>query len=498
VLPPLRLIAMAIALCLGQLLLLKPWTPYADEIQYLTYGRTLAETGRYAGTPAGPTADPQPGREPLYPALIAGVMRLDPLLRANAGRCIGRNGDASCMPIYRSLAWVNALLVAATAVFAFATVRALGGPAMAAYVAGAYVLFNQQIMKELNHVVSDYLAMALASALALAFALALRQPRSALRWLSAGGMLGLLILTKASYLVFGGLFAVIGLLVAIVRRDRAGLIGWFAVCFVAGGLAAGWMVRNEAVFGRAALTDGRGGIALSTREALDHMRGPELAAAYLWWTRGFGAGLAKRLFSEADWHRHEWYVPDGFYIQGQFTGYEARVARFMAQPGVDRPAAEEAVSGAVLREIVADWPDYLATMPAVFYRGLWFDEFVVLGFPAFVWLTLRAVRHRGRGWLLVASPTCSACCSIRRCRSMSLAISCRRSPVSPSPPASPLPRWLRRCAPLSGRRTAPGVRELLNIPAVRAIEPARPEWPTAWTSPHDRTRHPTRTAFRLR
>ncbi len=401
-LPPLAVLLLATLVLLLQLTVLRPWNPAADEVEYLTAGRNLATTGSFLGRP--PEAADQPGREPLYSALIALVMRLDPGLDANAERCIGRQGDASCPPIYRSLAWANVLLGALTALFAFASVRLLAGGRLASLAAGVYVALNFHVMKELNHVESDYLAMALAGALAFCLALAWRRPAALGRWLAAGAVLGLLALTKASFLVYAVLLGVGGLVRLMWRRDRLA-VGCVVASLVAGLCIGGWVVRNQVMFGRLAFTDGRGGIALSTREMLDHMTGPEYAASFLWWTRGFGGGLAKRLFAEKDWHRHEWYVPDGFYLQGQVDRYEARVSRLMQQRGLARPAAEAAVPGVVLGEIAADLPRYGATLLPVFYRGLWFDEFVVLGFPAFLWLSWQAIRRGRGGWLLAASPT---------------------------------------------------------------------------------------------
>jgi hypothetical protein len=42
------------------------------------------------------------------------------------------------------------------------------------------------------------------------------------------------------------------------------------------------------------------------------------------------------------------------------------------------------------------------TLP-LFYRGIWIDEFVVLGLPLFVWMLFRAVRRRDVGLVLLLS-----------------------------------------------------------------------------------------------
>ena len=394
----------ALAACLLQLSLSKPIYPHDDELGYLAYGRSLAETGRYAATLAGPSADRGPGREPLYPALIAAVMRLDPVLHQAAGRCIGNTDDPGCVGVFEKPALDQcgpggAGRGAGLSLCPLARRRTARGGERRALLA-----LNLQMMKETKYVISDYLALALAAAVMLALAVALARPRSALRWIAVGVALALLVLTKALFEIYA--LAFLGALVVwlVVRRSRAAATAVVAVGLVLATLLGGWSARNWATFGRFALTDGRGGVALSTREVFDHMTAGEYAASFFWWTRGPGPGLARALFPPRDWHRHEWEPSDGFYEEGQVNRYEARVQRLMAERGLDRAAAETLVPGVIVAEIAQRLPMYLATMIPLAYRGLWFDEFVVFGFPAFVWLLIRSWRRRAWNRLVVLSP----------------------------------------------------------------------------------------------
>jgi hypothetical protein len=95
------------AICLVQVfLVLHLSNPVADEVQYLTYAKTLAETGQFAATSAGPKMDSGPGREPLYPALLAGIMRLDPVLRNNIDQCLKKIRTPACLYIAVSSTWI--------------------------------------------------------------------------------------------------------------------------------------------------------------------------------------------------------------------------------------------------------------------------------------------------------------------------------------------------------------------------------------------------------
>ena len=378
--------------------------PVADETQYLAYGRTLAETGSFAATLRGPSVDPGPGREPGYPLLVAAVIRLDPALRAGVASCLAAGDDPRCVSLYNGLRIANAGLFAGAAAAVVLTALALNAPLWVASLAGAYTALNFQGMREARYVMSDPLALFLAALLALALALAMRRPGSAPRWLWVGLAAGILTLTKAIFLFYCfGLGAVLFVL-ALRRRDRAAMGALLAFALGAGVPLGGWAERNRAEYGRLALTDGRGAIVLSAREAFTHMTPGEYAASFVWWTRGPGNALARRLLPEKDWHRLELYAPDGFYMQGQFHRYGARVAD-EAPDGQVGPEANARISWRIVREIAARPFAYLASVLPLFYRGLWVDEFVVIGFPALVWWAVLAFRRRRWHWLAAASPT---------------------------------------------------------------------------------------------
>jgi len=365
--PALVVALVALLACLYQLERSAPPLPWSDETEYLKYGSTLAETGRYAYTPAGPGADPGPGREPLYPLLVAAAIRIDPVLGERIDACIGNRSDATCPRVFQSLRWANALLIAAAAALTFLAARTLDAAAPQCRIAGLYLALNLNLIMASKFVISDYLALALAAGLAFALIAALA-------------------------------------LALIVTRRREFAAALLAILVGTGILAGGWAARNDAIYGRATVTDERGGMALSTREVFDHMTAGEYAASFLWWMRGPGRGLARKLFPERDWHRFDWYVDDGFYEMGEYELYEARIKRLMDEQHFDRAAAQAHVPSVIAGEIARELPMYFATMVPLTYRGLWFDEFIVFGFPALVWLLVGAIGRRDWARLAALSP----------------------------------------------------------------------------------------------
>jgi 4-amino-4-deoxy-L-arabinose transferase-like glycosyltransferase len=397
------LFALALLVTVTSAAVRKMPVPAADSLTYLSYARSLFIAGTYAATPEGPQADDRPGREPLYPLLIAGVARLLPTLGTTLVDCDPPN--EACQSGFRALPVVNAVLLAGTALLAAIAVEILGGGRLAATLAWAYVAFNLQMQSDLKYVISDYLAVFLVGASSVLLAFAMRGPGKAARWVSVGVALSLLALSKSLFLLFAILVTVLVTMLGIVRWRRLGsraVLPAILLAVVLVGVHGTWVFRNMSFFG--ASGDGRGAIALSTREIFDHMTPDEHRAAYLWWLRGPGASLAKATLPEDAWKRHEWYNPDGFYLQGQVTRPQERIDRLMQEDHLSRLAAEARAGRVVLHEIIENWPSYLATMPALFYRGIWFDEFIVLGLPLLIIVVIRAVSTRRWDLLAALSP----------------------------------------------------------------------------------------------
>lgn len=399
----LMLLALAIELSLAATRPLP--VPQADSVDYLAYARSLALTGSYARTPSGPTADSLPGREPLYPAVIALTAYLSPELLQTLSTCTPPSEE--CHGGFRILVYLNGFFLALTVCFSLLILGALRGNKTAHLVTAGYLILNLHITKDMKYVISDFLAMALLALACWLVALAWGR-REVWRWLAAASALSALALTKASFLPMAALLA-LGLalagIAALRREGPRALLPALALGSVLLATNGGWIVRNHVLFGIA--SDSRNAIALSTREVFNHMTPQEHLAAWVWWTRGPGNGLAKTWFPREVWERHEWYSENGFYIQGQVIRHQQRIDRVRAEhPDWPQSRILAQVSTMVAHEILVDWPSYLSTMPVMIYRGLWCDEFTVIGFPLLVLICWRAFRFRrwdilvvlGAGW----------------------------------------------------------------------------------------------------
>jgi 4-amino-4-deoxy-L-arabinose transferase-like glycosyltransferase len=378
--------------------------PTNDSVEYLTYARSVHIAGAYAVTEAGPAADEAPGREPLYSVVVAGLAKLHPSW-SHALKDCARPIEA-CAQKLVFLKYTNAVFLALAAVVAGMVAQALAGSQLAAVVATSYISLNFAMWRDLKYVMSDYLALLLVAITVLCLFLALCRPTRIRYWIGLGFLMALLGLTKQVFLPFAILLGAGLLTFGLVKKAAwQGLLPGLGVLVVVALLNGGWLLRNLVYFGT--MNDSRGSIALSLREVYDHMTAAEHATAFLWFARPPGPNLAKRWLPERYWHRFASMEPDGFYGAG-YVNHAVRVERLKAHTGISDAVAQNQAGGIVVREMLANWAGYLLSMPAMFYRGLWFDAFMPLSLPLFILPLLWAWRDREWLMLITLSPALSS------------------------------------------------------------------------------------------
>ena len=241
---------------------------------------------------------------------------------------------------------------------------------------------------------SDSLALALVAAAMLALVWAWERT-SVAAWALVGLSLSCLTLVKAAFLPFCLAAGAIGAVAILLRPKgrRGGLKALAVAAVVYAALTGAWIGRNQQISGMPRLTDNRGGIALSTREVFDHLTPTQFAAAFVFWTPDFGERLAHRLFPADAIAQFELYAPGGFYDVGQ-NGYGRRVAALMQSDGLDALSAAAAVDHRILIDILQAPVGYaLSTFPLL-YRGVWIDQFGIVGLGLLCWSAWVAIRTR--------------------------------------------------------------------------------------------------------
>jgi hypothetical protein len=365
---------------------------HGDVPEYLATAYHMVHDHLYSGRKLSRPPEASLGREPAYPLLLAGLLLADPGFAQFGPTCVTAD-DACPARTYRTASLANLALIELAGLAMFLLGRLVGGTPAGGLVASAYLLLNMTANKGWADLMSDRLAVALLTLAMLALACAWRGRRMS-QWALTGAAFAALTLTKALFFPF----CVLAWVAASAIGRRRALAGAAAVALSYAVIVGGWAARNAAVSGEWRLTDSRSGIALSTREVFDGMTPAQYAASFVYWTRGFGPGLARHLFAPDTVAPFDLDRPGGFYDRGQ-NGYARQVNALRQAGDGDYWAAVNLVDAGVVQAICRHWVAYLITMPPLIYRGLWEDEFIVLGLPCLVVAVWRA--WRGRDWLVL-------------------------------------------------------------------------------------------------
>ena len=377
---------------------LKPSNLWAyDQPLYLGIASDLLQTGNYTNGRLGAPDRAGAYTAPLYPALIAGLAWLDPVLARDAA-CV-RTAEAariaSCPPSLGILLPIQAGLTVLTLVLVWRSTIAIGGGRPAAWCAllaaglgtTEYAVYTRTAMTEA-------LSLPLAALAGLLLVLLVQRTRWTLA-IGLGVTLGLLTLTRPEYLYLAAAIGLVGCGVAAVQR-RLG-ITLVASALVCAAVLAPWSVRNERLFGTMQPTYGYAGFILAQRMAYEAMTPTEWTAQWLYALPGFGPASARMIFHH-DVDRLGWEErPDTFYMAGNTA-----MVQELAQ---NAPDPKDQV-GYLLGRYVWPHPLRFAAITSVMtWKTLWVRKyFSVVAMPFFALMVWRAVRQRDPARLAFVLP----------------------------------------------------------------------------------------------
>jgi hypothetical protein len=389
--PSLRAWCLAAVVALGCILFgvaeLKPATLKAyDQPLYLGIASDLAETGVYTNGRFGPTGQPGAYTAPIYPAVVALLARIDPVL-ASAAACVRSapvEGLDACPSDLGILVPVQVALACLTLVLVWRSTLAIGGGPVAAWCALlAAGLGTKEYAVYARTAMTEALSLPLAALAGLLLVLLVRRPR----WITAVGLgvtLGLLTLTRPEYLYLTAALGVVGAALVVARR-RVGirLVAAAAICAL---VLAPWSLRNERLFGTTAPTYGYAGFILAQRMAYEAMTPQEWVAQFIYALPGFGPAAAGLAMPDAvgrlGWEER----PDTFYMVGNTV-----MVRELAANAPD-PRAQ--VSYLLHRYTFAHPLRFIAVTLALAWKALWVRKYLsLIAVPCFAVMAWRAVRR---------------------------------------------------------------------------------------------------------
>ena len=349
---------------------------------------------------------PRVGREPFYSLVLSSILYFEPAASGITAKCLSTN-TLCPEDAYILGKWLNGLLFAlagaAAAILGWLVSRSL----FAGTIAGFAIWANFSAQKNMFYMVSDPLALALSSFLALTLYLAIKRG-DIWFWAASGLLLSFLTLTKAIFLYFIPLPLLILLVVLMLNKKDQSYTLRISICLVFIGCLIlplhSWMQRNQAVSDQYVITMERSGIALNTRDRLNEMSWPEYAASFIYWIRGSGDSMAARLFPKEHWDKLRVEHPEGYYLTAQL-GYPAKVREVMANSEVSQTNARNIVDKAIIANILERPLKHLVVNIAVFWRGIWVDEFIIFSLPGLISLVIWATRNGNLALIMALTPS---------------------------------------------------------------------------------------------
>ncbi len=379
----------------------KPQTLFAyDQPLYLGIASDLVQTGIYTNGRLGEAGTPGAYTAPLYPALVAALATLDPVLARDAACARKAPADliAACPASLGVLLPVQVALAVLTLVLVWRSTLAIGGRPAAAWCAllvaglgtGQYAVYASTAMTEA-------LSLPLAAVAGLLLVLLVRRARWGLA-VGLGVVLGLLTLARPEYLYLAAALGVVGVVMAVVLASSRRLGAMLVVAgLICGIVLAPWSARNERLFGTTAPTYGYAGFILAQRMAYEAMTPTEWVAQWLYALPGFGPAAAHMAFPDAVGRLGWQDRPDTFYMVGNTT-----MVQDLAK-NAPNPADQV---GYLLRRYALAAPLRFALVTLVMaWKALWVRKyFSLVTVPLFAVIVWQAVRRRDRLWLAFVLP----------------------------------------------------------------------------------------------
>lgn len=380
-----------------------------DQAFYLSIAYDISRHGVFSNgilATGDRTPDsPAPGMffMPVYPALVAAAMAIDPRFdRAVECHVLAQREKRDltgcefyARPIHILHAALQTLAVVAIALTAFVIFGGTSGALLAGGLAMLALVAKADLF---SFVMTGSTSVALFSAAALPFVLGLKTGRIGAS-LAAGGLLGLLILARPSFAAMAPMWA----LAMLAGRRWVGRESWTRAGAAALALAAAcilvvspWIVRNAIAVGKAGLSEEYGSAAIVERLAYNTMTAQEFALAFPYCIPVAGPALVSATAGPQAMSRFAWDRPGSFFKVGR-----AHREALLQQYGKLDPVMPQVIRA----EFEANGLKHMLTTVPLAWCGLWISNVWSLVLLPFFFAALAVAWQRG-AWLflLYAAP----------------------------------------------------------------------------------------------
>ncbi len=379
------------------------WLSDFDQSFYLTIAYDLDRHGVFSNgvfdTTDSSRAVPPPGMffGPGYPLVVLAAMKIDARF-AEAVACIVERREGC--EIYALPALLLHALFLALGVLAIArSAQLLFDSRRVFWLSGALATVSLLPSRDLfSFIMTESLTFCLYSVAALGLVLAWKTARMR-DFALAGCALGLLCLTRPSFLVLLPVVAALSVLhgYRFAAPDKKRPWTHAAVLVLGFALVVGpWLVRNAVSVGKFGLSEEYGAATLIERFAFDDMTWREYLLAFPYCLPGIGPPVVASLFGADAMDRFQYDKPGSFFAAGR--------AKRMAM--VEKHGRLDPIIGDVLREELRSngWRYIVVSLPLA-WCGLWTaGPWSLALVPLFGWACLRALRQSQPLFLLYAIP----------------------------------------------------------------------------------------------
>jgi len=380
-----------------------------DQGFYVTIAYDLDRHGVFSNGPFAKVdstvARPPPGMffGPLYPTLVLAAMKLDPRFAA-AVRCAveadrGDRDQGTCEAYALPMRLLNAFLLALGLIAVAGAAEIIVGRRSAFLVAGLSALAAVAVESNIfSYVMTESAIFAIYSVFSLQMLLAWKTGQRRY-FIFAGALLGLLCLTKPSFVILFPVIVVLSLLwgyrfsKAAAPHTGARLLG-FSLAFAI--VLGAWASRNAISVGKFGLTEEYGAAALIERFAYDDMTLREALQAFPYCLPGVGDLAFDRVYGTDSMHRFVYHTPGSFF----YAGRGQRETLIQQHERLD-----PIIGGIALDEMRARWWRYLLTTLPLAWCGMWAGWLIsLILIPVFVIACVRAFTTGQPLLLLYAAP----------------------------------------------------------------------------------------------
>jgi 4-amino-4-deoxy-L-arabinose transferase-like glycosyltransferase len=383
------------------------WLNDFDQALYITIAYDLDRhgvfsNGRFDNVDSTISAPP-PGMffGPLYPALVAGMMKIDSRFAESVNCAVenneGKRPGSYCKIYVVPMHLLHALLLALGVVSIGWAGFLIFSDSRVFWLAGALATATLLVDTELfSFLMTESLSFSLYSLAALAILIGAQTGKYSACIIS-GLFTGLLCLARPSFLVLVPFFAII-ILFGRHLGTAPSRISWLkrSVAYVLGAalVLAPWLVRNYMSVGKIGLTEEYGSAALIERFAFNDMTAREYALAFPYCVPVVGPAIVNRLWGTSSMSRFEWNQDKSFFNVGRAQRLKLVAAHDRLDPIVGKLlTAEMADKG--LRHLLVSLP--------LAWCGMWVGgPFALLLVPLF-WCALILASPIPRRLLLLYS-----------------------------------------------------------------------------------------------